>query len=144
MLLEDEDGYPWTASIHIFWMVLLAFLTGGAIVFLLGIYLSLWIRGRGRSWLPTFCFASSILLITCSIAMRGSRVGEDAYFVGTLLLIAGSFSLRHEIQRHFRTREGWTPFIHPFWTFGFCSVYINYCLTADRRPRPDTLVSLGL
>jgi hypothetical protein len=57
-------------------------------------------------------------------------------FVG-LLWIAGAFSLRHEIQRYYREKEGWEIEIRPFFTFFFSVLYINYCLNpitlADRE-----------
>jgi hypothetical protein len=144
--LEDDYGRPWTASASLGWLTLIAVLTCGIAAPILGIYLSLWIRRKGRSIGPLVCFALPFAWFAVTFPMgsvlpHSFRPDDLGSFVG-IFWIAGAFSLRHEIQQYYRTKEGWEIEIGPFFTFFFSSLYINYCLnpvTFKERNPPTTL-----
>lgn len=140
--LEDKQGKPWTASAGIGWLVLLTVLTVGLAAPLLGFYLSLWIRSKGRSSLPMFCYglacaAYAIDLLPDRMFLTGAT--SDSLLTLIALVIAaawfaGPFLLRHEIQRYYKEVEGWEIEIRPFFTFLFSALYINYCLNPLTLP----------
>jgi hypothetical protein len=143
--LEDDYGRPWTASASLGWLTMLAVLTCGIAAPLLGIYLSLWMRRKGSSILPLICFS---LPFACFVAfplvtiLPRSYELVDLFGFGGVMWIAGAFSLRREIKRYYREREGWEIEIGPFFTFVFSVLYINYCLnpvTFQERGTPTTL-----
>ena len=130
--LEDAYGRPWTASASLGWLTLAAVLTFGIAAPLLGIYLSLWIRRKGRSIWPLICFSLPFAWFAVTAPMgdvlpHSFRLPDLVGFAG-ILWIAGAFTLRHEIQRYYREQEGWDIEISPFFTFFFSVLYINYCL----------------
>jgi MFS family permease len=146
--LEDDYGRPWTASASLAWLTLLAALTCGIAVPLLGIYLSLWIRRKGRSIWPlvffSFPLASFVISFPLgSVLPHSFRLADLDGFVG-LLWIAGAFSLRHEIRRYYKEKEGWNIEISPFFTFFFSALYINYCLNTVTFRERDTTTTLNL
>jgi len=146
--LEDAYGRPWTASASLGWLTLLAVLTCGIFAPLLGIYLSLWIRRKGRSVWPLVCFALPFAWFAFtfpfgSILPHSFRPDDLGGFVGTLW-IAGAFSLRHEIQLYYKEKEGWDIEIGPFFTFFFSVVYINYCLNPITFGERDVATTLNL
>ena len=144
--LEDDYGRPWTATVSLGWLTLMAVLTCGIAAPILGIYLSLWIRRKGRSvWplvyfsLPFACFMGSYPL--GKLLPHSFLLGNLDDFVG-LFWVAGAFALRHEIQRYYKEHEGWNIEIRPFFTLIFSVLYINYCLnpmTFEERGAATTL-----
>jgi len=144
--LEDDYGRPWTASTSLGWLTLAAVLTCGLVAPLLGIYLSLWIRRKGRSVWPlvffSLPFAWFVAVFPLGKLLQHSFFSSDLNsFVG-VMWIAGAFSLRHEIQRYYKEQEGWDIEIGPFFTFFFSVLYINYCLnpvTLKERGATTTL-----
>jgi hypothetical protein len=141
--LEDAYGRPWTASASLGWLTLLAVLTCGIAAPLLGIYLSLWIRRKGRSVWPLVCFSLPFAWFVVTFPLGRiippslSLVDLES-FIG-VLWIAGAFSLRYEIRRYYREKEGWDIEIGPFFTFLFSVIYINYCLNpVTFRERGET------
>jgi hypothetical protein len=146
--LEDQYGRPWTASASLGWLTLLAVLTCGIAAPILGIYLSLWIRRKGRSIWPlvffSLPFASFVISFPLgNIVPQSFRLADITGFVG-LLWIAGAFSLRHEIQRYYKEQEGWDIEIGPFFTFFFSVLYINYCLNPVTFRERDPATTLNL
>ena len=144
--LEDQYGRPWTASASLAWLTLLAVLTCGIAAPLLGIYLSLWIRRKGGSIWPlvffSLPFASFVISFPFGSIMPQSFLFADLTGFAGLLWIAGAFSLRYEIKRYYKEKEGWDIEIRPFFTFFFSVLYINYCLnpvTFQERGSPTTL-----
>src|SRR5258708_7301324 len=109
--LEDDYGRPWTASASLGWMTLMTVLTCGVLAPLLGIYLSLWIRRKGRSIGPLICFTVPFAVFLATYPL--GRLWPHSYLAGNLadsiglMWIAGAFALRHEIQRYYREQEGW-------------------------------------
>ena len=144
--LEDDYGRPWTASASLGWLTLFAVLTCGIAAPILGIYLSLWIRRKGRSVWPLVCFSLPFAWFVVTFPLgtilpHSFRMVDLDGFVG-LLWIAGAFSLRYEIRRYYREQEGWEIEIGPFFTFFFSVLYINYCLnpvTFQERGATTTL-----
>jgi hypothetical protein len=144
--LEDDYGRPWTATASLRWLSLIAVLTCGIAAPILGIYLSLWIRRKGRSVWPLVFFSLPFAWFAATFPLGAAmphsfRLVDLDGFVG-LLWIAGAFSLRHEIRRYYREQEGWEIEIRPFFTFFFSVLYINYCLnpvTLADREAPTTL-----
>ena len=130
--LEDEYGRPWTATTSLGWTTLIVVLTCGIAVPLLGIYLSLWIRRKGQSILPliyfSLPFAWFVVKFPLGRVLPHSFLAWDLLDLIGLFWIAGAFSLRKQIQRYYREKEGWEIEIRPFLTFFFSAVYINYCL----------------
>jgi len=130
--LEDQYGRPWTASANLGWLTLAAVLSCGIAAPLLGIYLSLWIRRKGASIWPlaffSLPFASFVISFPFGYVLPQSFRLPDLLGFAGLCWIAGAFSLRYEIQRYYREREGWEIEIGPFFTFFFSVLYINYCL----------------
>jgi hypothetical protein len=144
--LEDDYGRPWTASASLGWLCLIAALTCGIAAPLLGIYLSLWIRRKGRSIWPLVFF--SLPFGACAISfvpiLPLSFDLPDLIGFFPLMWIAGSFSLRHEIQRYYDEKEGWNIEIGPFGTFFFSALYINYCLNPVTFRERDAATTLNL
>jgi hypothetical protein len=144
--LEDDYGRPWTASTSLGWLTLAAVLTCGLVAPLLGIYLSLWIRRKGRSVWPLVFFSLPFawFMVTFPLGKllpHSFLIGDLASFIG-VMWIAAAFSLRHEIQRYYKEQEGWEIEIGPFFTFFFSVLYINYCLnpvTLKERGATTTL-----
>jgi hypothetical protein len=129
-LLEDDYGRPWTASASLGWLTLAACLTFGMAAPLLGVYLSLWIRGKGRSALPLICFSLCVAsFVALPSALLHHPVLTDVLGdMGSLLWIVSSFALRHEIKRYYKEVEGWDIEIGRFFTFFFSALYLNYCV----------------
>jgi hypothetical protein len=148
MQLEDKDGLPWTASTHLGWIILVLILTFGAAILALGIYLSLWIRSKGRSALPLLAFLLTTLGTLAGLVVHrwfhNPHATDVLDWVTTILFIAAPFMLRREIQGYFRETQGWQPIINPLWTFFFSALYINYRLVPDRVPVRATLTSLNI
>jgi hypothetical protein len=155
MTLEDEHGYPWTASQHWGWIVLVATLTGGIALWALAIYLCLWIRARGRSWLPLAAFGMIVavfFMFTAIARMFPYPVvlnflnNASPVFAWAIpaLYIAGLFLLRHEIIADAKS-QGFALKINPLFTWCFSVVYINYCLNPVRfEHRSSESISLKL
>jgi hypothetical protein len=147
--LEDKDGYPWTASSPIGWIVLIVALSAGTAVVLLALYLAVWMYSYKRP-IPLAAFVVTLLGCTGSAVLshwQWSAVAADV--IGTassMLFVAATFSLRHEIMQHYRERQGWTIKIGPLFTLFFSAVYINYCLNPIdlSSDHEDTLTSLNI
>lgn len=146
--LEDDYGRPWTASASLGWLTLITVLTCGIAAPLLGIYLSLWIRRKGRSIWPlvffSLPFASFVISYPLGSVLPPSFRITDLVGFAPLMWIAGTFSLRHEIQRFYREKEGWNIEIGPFFTFVFSVLYINYCLNPLTLKERDPATTLNL
>jgi len=146
--LEDEYGRPWTASANLGWVTLITVLTVGAAAPLLGIYLSLWIRSKGRSALPLICFSAASVCFLLSISLGRfyphSQVLGYLDDIDPILWIVAAFTLRHEVQRYYKESEGWEIEIGPFFTFLFSALYINYCLNPITFGERDTTTALNL
>jgi hypothetical protein len=144
--LEDDYGRPWTASASLGWLTFVAVLTCGIAAPVLGIYLSLWIRRKGGSIWPLVFFSfpfASFAIGFVSTLPASFRLGDLIGFI-PMMWIAGGFSLRHEIQRYYREREGWQIEIRPFFTFFFSVLYINYCLNPITLRDRETVTTLNL
>ena len=144
--LEDEDGRPWTASTSLGWIVLIIVLTSGIAAMALGLYLSLWIRSKGRSALPLYGFVTiAFICSACAMPLKhlmSTVIAEQLATVASLVWIASTFALRHQIKRYYKESEGWDVEKGPFFTFFFSVIYINYCLnpiTFDERNPSITL-----
>jgi hypothetical protein len=146
--LEDEYGRPWTASASLGWLTVFAVLTCGIAAPLLGIYLSLWIRRKGRSIWPMVCFslpfACFVVTYPLGSVLPRSYQLVDLLSFGGIMWIAGAFFLRREIKRYYREREGWEIEIGPFFTFVFSVLYINYCLNPVTFRERDAVTTLNL
>ena len=150
MTLENEEGLPWTAATGLGWIVLLVALTCGAALVALSIYLALWIYTKGRSILPLLYFVLSAIFGLAGIALahwaRTVYITDTLAMFDSVLWIAATFSLRHEIMKHYREFEGWEISIGPWFTLFFSSIYINYCLNpfSFTPPPKNTVISLNL
>ena len=146
--LEDEYGRPWTASANLGWLTLIAVLTGGIAAPLLGIYLSLWIRRKGRSVWPLVCFALPFawFMVTFPLGklVPHSFLLRDLTDSVGLLWIVGAFALRLEIKRYYRQKEGWDIEIGPVFTFFFSVLYINYCINPVTFAERGAMTTLNL
>jgi hypothetical protein len=150
--LEDKEGKPWTASAGIGWLTLSAVLTLGFAAPLLGLYLSLWIRSKGRSAFPLICYAVACAAFVADLIpdrMFPAAVVADSLSAAISLVFAaawfaGPFLLRHEIQRYYKEVEGWDIEIGPFFTFLFSALYINYCLNPLTLPEKNAPTTLHL
>ena len=105
--LFDRDGLPWTSRLSLGWMIALFCATGGMLAVPMGVYLGLWLKAKGRSWLVLVAytlFASSfaILLLADSLSAWIDTV--------SLLMVVcwflGAFLARHEIMQYYAEREG--------------------------------------
>jgi hypothetical protein len=144
--LEDDYGRPWTASASLGWLTLIAVLTCGIAAPLLGIYLSLWIRRKGGSIWPLVFFSlpfASFAIGFVSVLPASFRL-TDLIGFGPMMWIAGAFSLRYEIKRYYKQREGWDIEIGPFFTFFFSVLYINYCLNPVTFRERGAVTTLNL
>jgi hypothetical protein len=144
--LEDDYGRPWTASASLGWLTLIAVLTCGIAAPLLGIYLSLWIRRKGGSIWPLVFFSlpfASFAIGFVSVLPASFRLTDLIGFV-PMMWIAGAFSLRYEIKRYYKQREGWDIEIGPFFTFFFSVLYINYCLNPVTFRERGAVTTLNL
>jgi hypothetical protein len=146
--LEDEDGRPWTASTNFGWITLVVVLTFGTAAVLLGLYLSLWIRSKGRALWPLIGFmtvaaSAGLLFVLSHISPQQSIPGVIDNFVA-FSGVAATFSLRHEIQRYYKESENWRIDIGPFFTLFFSVIYINYCLNPLTLPERNPTTSLNL
>jgi hypothetical protein len=148
--LEDEYGRPWTASANLGWLTLAAVLTFGMAAPLLGVYLSLWIRSKGRSLAPLVRFS---LCLASFLGLPFTLLGHPVLMVTlenaastmwVVLWIAAPFTLRHEIRRYYKEREGWDIEIGPFFTLFFSALYINYCLNPITFSERDPATTLNL
>jgi len=144
--LEDEDGRPWTASTSLGWIVLIIVLTSGIAAMALGLYLSLWIRSKGRSALPLYGFVAIAFICSAGAItpkhLMSTVIAEQLATVASLVWIASTFALRHQIKRYYKESEGLDIEIGQFFTFFFSVIYINYCLnpiTLDERNPSITL-----
>ena len=148
MRLDDEEGFPWTASTHFGWMLLVLVLSFGFALFALGLYLSVWIGRKGRSTMPFLGFALSAILALMEYPIDrwfpNSQADSIVGLTATIILVVASFLLRREIQTYFRETQGWQPIINPVLTFFFSAVYINYCLVPDRIPARSSVTSLNI
>ena len=150
MRLENDEGLPWTASTGLGLIVLLIALTCGTALIALSIYLSLWIYTKGRSILPLCGFVLSVIFGFAGIALahwtKCANIPDALATFDSVLWIAATFSLRHEIMKHYREYEGREIWIGPWFTLFFSSVYINYCLNPfSFTPAPkNTVISLNL
>jgi hypothetical protein len=130
MTFEDKDGFPWTASVGLGWIVLILALTSGTAALFLGIYLSLWIRLKGRSVLPLYCYilvaAFGVVLLLPFRIVHPLVWDSIDTLVGVLWLVA-AFFLRREIQLDARSR-GYEIELGVIMTLLFSVVYLNYCL----------------
>jgi hypothetical protein len=148
MAFENEEGLPWTASIHARWIVLIVALSSGTALIALGIYLSLWIRSKGRSLAPLIAFSLTALCALLDVAIihwePRSQWGDYLGMIDSLLFLVAPFLLRHEIQVHFRETEGWEPNISPFFTFLLSALYINYRLNPISLAQENPLTTLNL
>jgi hypothetical protein len=150
--LEDGDGRPWTASAPLGWIVLITALSFGAGAVVLGLYLSLWIRSKGRSSLPLYGYLSvaGAMLAGNVIDRLGlaTRLFDQFSMLASLLLsiiwIACTYYLRNQIQRYYRENEGWEIEIGPFFTLLFSTIYINYCLGPVTLSEKEPVTSLDL
>jgi hypothetical protein len=146
--MEDAEGYPLTAEIPRWVLVVIGLTATQLGVAVFGIYLSLWIWMKRKKPLPLAAFIISQVTLIASALLDHWLPGTNSTHLITWLAIASCFSapffLRTQIQTYFRETYGWEPRINLFWTFLFSALYINYCLSPDRSPRPSPLTPLGL
>jgi hypothetical protein len=144
--LEDKEGFPWTASTGLGWIVLVVTLTSGAALLALGLYLALWIRSKGRSALPLYGFTFVLASIPVYFVLEHfSPNATDATATAvTIVWLISTFALRHQIVCYFKESEGWNISIGVFFTFCFSVIYINYCLNPLTFARENTVTSLNL
>lgn len=142
--LENDEGLPWTASTRFGWIVFLVVLTSGVAAYLLSLYLALWIRSKGRSALPLYGFALVMFAIPIETFAHGSSWAEAVLTVLSLVWIAASFSLRHEIKAYFWKSEEWDIQIGYTLTLFLSSMYINYCLNPVTFKDEEAMTSLNL
>jgi hypothetical protein len=146
--LEDKEGRPWIASTNLGWVTLATVLTIGIAGMLLALYLSLWIRSKGRSVLPLIGFlfvasGSAVISVLGHFSLHGDLSSSISDLVA-ISWIAATFSLRHEIKRYYKESEGWDIEIGPFFTFFFSAIYINYCLNPVTLSEKGQMTSLNL
>ena len=91
--------------------------------------------------LPLVCAALTYLL---AYVYPHSLILVDIDFVACLLWIVGPFTLRYEIRRYYKEREGWDIEIGWFFTFFFSALYINYCLNPITFSERDPATTLNL
>jgi hypothetical protein len=145
--LENEEGLPWTATTSVGWIILVATLTSGTAVLALGIYLSLWIRSKGRSALPLYGFLFVLFGGGADVGLShvlAPRLSDAIEWLATMAWFVATLSLRYEIRQHYKKTEGWEPQINFFLTFFLSNIYINYCLnrfdlTLREIPPPTSL-----
>jgi hypothetical protein len=143
--LEDKDGFPWTASTGLGWIVLIVAFTSGAAALALGLYLALWIWSKGRSAFPLCGFAFVTISFPLCFVLHATAADILATVAAVLWLVS-TFALRREIMDYFRESEGWNITIGPFFTLLWSVVYINYCinpLTFDHSAKGPISLNLG-
>ena len=105
--LEDSDGRPWTASTNLGWMTLIVVLTFGAAAVFVALYLSLWIRSKGPSLWPLIGFIIAVagcgLLFILGNISPHPGIADVIDNLVAVSWVAATFSLRHEIQRYYKS-----------------------------------------
>jgi len=148
MRLEDKNGFPWTASIGIGWIILIVIVFSGAGYVLLSVYLALWIGYKSRSFGSLIGFGISMLAACVANAFNSWHRHDIVVMwlepLGVLLFVGSTFLLRAEIIRYYRQSEGWNIEIGPFLTLFFGAFYINWCLNPATLTQKDTVTSLNL
>jgi len=132
--LFDSDGLPWASRLDWPWLFLLSLLTAFLGAVLLGVYLGIWIRGKGRSALPLWIYSTLALAYVACFAISLTphpAVADEIALCGFALWFLGAFTLRREVIRYYSEREGIVFKISPLLTALFSVWYICGLLRAD-------------
>jgi len=131
--LFDSDGLPWASRLDWPWLFLLSMLTAFSGAIFLGIYVGIWVKGKGRSALPLCVYLALAIMYIAGIAaawmhaVLADRIG----MCEAVLWLVGAFTLRHEVVRYYTEREGVTFRLGPWLTLFFSVWYICGSLRAD-------------
>lgn len=131
--LFDSYGLPWTSSLRGYWLYILTAVTGFLFAFLLGIYLGLWLKSKGKGTSVLFMYLAIAALATPLYFLPDRlKSVEDMLFLAVLLLwFAAAYFLQRKVVSYYSEREGTSPRINPLMA-GLLSVwYINSQLRAD-------------
>jgi hypothetical protein len=138
-----KEYLPFTSKFHWSWVIVLCSVTSGAVLILLGLYLSFWVLERRKTGIALFLYLFITLALAVSlIPVRFFPTSIPWEDIGTFVVVvwvASGFVLRTEIKRCLRDTEGFDPEIKLLWTGLFSVVYINYCLSVLREGSPTQL-----
>ena len=138
-----REYLPFTAKFHWSWVIVLCSITSGAVLILLGLYLSFWVWERRKNGIALFLYLFVTLFLAVSLIpvrlFPTSIPWEDIGTFAAVVWIAAGFVLRMEIKRCLRDTEGFDPEIKLLWTGLFSVIYINYCLSVLREGSPTQI-----
>lgn len=135
--LFDSDGLPWTSQLAWGWPLFLGSTLLILFVPLIGIYLGLWLRSKGRSRfvLTIYVALTGLFLVLFFIPLPESGPFLAFSWLVTFLTMAlwlvGAFTLRYQAMRYYSSREGNQFPLNPFLTAIFASWYVGGSLRAD-------------
>jgi hypothetical protein len=133
--LFDADGLPWTSRLSWGWLLFLSLVTGFVVAILMGIYLGIWIRSKGRSVMP-LCVYFTIAAMYAALFLPAPLVPtqgmtDTVIILGVVLWFVGAYMLRNQVMQYYSDREGTSFRISPGLTALLSVWYINGCLRPD-------------
>jgi hypothetical protein len=131
--LFDSYGLPWTSRLSWYWLYTLTIFTGFVFAFLLGIYLGLWLKskGKGISVLLLSLVMAALFILLFFLPYQAHHAEDFAFNLILILWFAAAYLSRQKVISYYSEREG-SPFkINPVLA-GILSVwYVSGCLRAD-------------
>ncbi len=112
LALFDSDGLPWSSRLSWGWLLMWVAIIWFVFAPIVGLYLGLWLRTKGRSalvfnmYLMMSGLCLTVLLVPFPARGTFSAVGVILEGLIFLLWFAGAFTLRYEVVRYYSTREG--------------------------------------
>lgn len=135
--LFDCDGLPWSSRLSWGWLLMWVSIIWFVFAPIVGLYLGLWLRSKGRSALVFNAYLAitglCLVLFLVPFPARGIYSAVETVLAGLMvfLWLASAFLLRHEVAKYYTTREG-LPFpLNPALTVLFGPWYVGGHLRAD-------------
>jgi len=135
--LFDSDGLPWCSRLDWGWLFILSAITSFFGAILLGIYVGLWLKSKGRSSVALYAYLVLSALFVMAFLPLPTAVPFVAFgekfgsLMGLAIWVGAGYIVRSEVIRYYSEREGVRFHISPLLT-GFLSVwYISGLLRAD-------------
>ena len=109
--LFDSYGLPWTSRLSWYWLYLLTVFTGFGFALLLGIYLGLWLRSKGKGIsVLLVSLALTVLCVSLFFLPDQPHHAESIFFNTALILwFAAAYLSRQQVISYYSEREG-SPF----------------------------------
>ncbi len=133
--LFDSDGLPWSSRLAWGWLLLFFSIIGFVLAPVIGMYLGLWLRTKGR---PAQVFIMYLAISGLFIFLVSSSEGSlTALIAGMLALcllllwIVAAFTLRCQTMEYYSSREATSFRLNPVMTALFGPWYVGGHLRAD-------------